>query len=133
MADTQPILKIRDLDISFKTDGGNVKAVRGVDLDLHKGETIAIVGENGAGKSTLVRLLTGIYRPGSGRVLAGGLDTARYSPVSVFPETSGVFQKYQRYKMTLKENVAISDSMSEADPGRARAALEESWLLAEDT
>ena len=44
------ILKIRNLNISFKTSGGTVKAVRGVNLDLYKGETIAIVGESGSGK-----------------------------------------------------------------------------------
>ena len=38
------ILKVRDLHISFKTDSGKVNAIRGVDLDLYKGETIAIVG-----------------------------------------------------------------------------------------
>lgn len=113
-------------NISFCYPGRETLSIKNVSLQIAGGETIAIVGENGAGKSTLVRLLTGIYRPGSGRVLAGGLDTARYLPVSVFQETSGVFQKYQRYRMTLKENIAISDSMSEADPGRARAALEES-------
>ena len=52
------ILKIRDLNISFKTTGGKVHAVRGVNLDLYKGETIAIVGESGSGKSTLAKLIT---------------------------------------------------------------------------
>ena len=50
MADRERILKIRDLNISFKTDNGNVKAIRGVNLDLYKGETIAIVGESGIWK-----------------------------------------------------------------------------------
>ena len=72
-----------------------------------------------------MRLLTGIYRPTEGRVLVGGLDTARYAPSSVFQKTSGVFQKYQRYKMTLQENVAISDTAAEADPDKVHAVLAE--------
>jgi ATP-binding cassette subfamily B protein len=95
--------------ISFSYPGRETPAVKEVSLHIKDGETIAIVGENGAGKSTLVRLLTGIYRPSEGIVKVGGLNTAEVSPVSIFQGISGVFQKYQRYKMTLEENVAISD------------------------
>jgi len=54
------VLSIRDLSISFKTGGGIVNAIRGVDLDLHKGETLAIVGESGSGKSVTVKAIMGI-------------------------------------------------------------------------
>ena len=94
-------------------------------MEIAEGETIAIVGENGAGKSTLVRLLTGIYRPSEGKVFIGGLDTAVASPASVYKGVSGVFQKYQRYKMTLKENVAISDVSAEAGAEKIHSVLSE--------
>lgn len=112
-------------NISFSYPGRDTPSIKNVSLNIADGETIAIVGENGAGKSTLVRLLTGIYRPTQGRVLIGGLDTDRYSPSSLFKGTSGVFQKYQRYKMTLKENVAISDNTIKADSGKIRSVLDE--------
>ena len=51
MAEREKILEVRDLNISFKTDSGTVNAIRGVNLDLYRGETIAIVGESGSGKS----------------------------------------------------------------------------------
>lgn len=54
------ILKIRDLNISFKTDNGKVNAIRGVNMDLYKGETIAIVGESGSGKSVTTKAIMGI-------------------------------------------------------------------------
>ena len=54
------ILKIRDLNISFSTTAGTVNAIRGVDLDLGKGETVAIVGESGSGKSVTMRAAMGI-------------------------------------------------------------------------
>lgn len=60
MAEREKILEVRDLSISFKTDGGTVKAIRGVNLDLYKGETIAIVGESGSGKSVTTKAIMGI-------------------------------------------------------------------------
>ncbi len=58
--DRRRILKIRDLDISFKTDNGVLNAVRGVNLDLYRGETLAIVGESGSGKSVTTKAVMGI-------------------------------------------------------------------------
>ena len=60
MADRERILKIRDLNISFKVEGKKVNAIRGVNLDLYKGETIAIVGESGSGKSVTTKAIMGI-------------------------------------------------------------------------
>ena len=54
------VLSIRDLNISFRTNHGVVNAIRGVRLDLFKGETIAIVGESGSGKSVTCKTIMGI-------------------------------------------------------------------------
>ncbi len=54
------VLSIRDLDISFDTANGSMNAIRGVRLDLYKGETIAIVGESGSGKSVTAKAIMGI-------------------------------------------------------------------------
>ena len=50
---------IRDLDVSFATDGGDVHAVRGVTLDVRRGEVLAIVGESGSGKTVTARTILG--------------------------------------------------------------------------
>ena len=62
------VLSIRDLDICFHTANGVVNAIRGVRLDLFKGETIAIVGESGSGKSTTGRSIIRLYEPTDGEV-----------------------------------------------------------------
>ena len=54
------ILQVQDLDISFKTNAGVVHAIRGVNLDLQRGETVAIVGESGSGKSVTVKAAVGL-------------------------------------------------------------------------
>ncbi|MDP4110266.1 MAG: ABC transporter ATP-binding protein [Bacillota bacterium] len=56
----EKVLEVRDLSVSFKTVNGTVNAIRGVDLDLYKGETLAIVGESGSGKSVTVKAVMGI-------------------------------------------------------------------------
>ena len=119
-------------NISFTYPGRDTPAIQNVSLTLHDGETIAIVGENGAGKSTLVRLLTGIYQPSEGSVSVGGLDTIKTAPESVYKGISGVFQKYQRYKMTLNENVSISDFPTDSNPDRINKALQEAGAELDD-
>ena len=73
MADRERILKIRDLHISFKTDNGKVNAIRGVNLDLYKGETIAIVGESGSGKSVTTKAIMGILA-NNGTIDSGSIE-----------------------------------------------------------
>lgn len=95
--------------ITFKYPGINALAIDNVSLDISDGETIAIVGENGSGKSTLVKLLTGIYKPDRGDVVIDGLNTKNYDAESIRKGISGVFQSFQKYKLSLKDNVSISD------------------------
>jgi len=119
-------------NISFTYPGREEPAVKNVSLSLKKGETIAIVGENGAGKSTLVRLLTGIYRPTSGKITVGTLETTEIAPASMYQNISGVFQKYQRYKMTLSENVAISNTAAAVETLNIETALQEAGAELEE-
>ena len=56
----EQVLSVRDLDITFKTTAGPVHAIRGVNIDLYKGETVALVGESGSGKSVTMKAAMGI-------------------------------------------------------------------------
>ncbi len=66
------VISARDLQLSFYTDKGRVKALRGVSFDLHKGEVLCIVGESGSGKSVTAKMIMGIL-PGNGRIDGGSI------------------------------------------------------------
>lgn len=78
------ILEINELAVSFKTHAGEVQAIRGIDLALYKGETLAIVGESGSGKSVTARAVMGLLSQKqamikSGSILFGGMDLLHVS------------------------------------------------------
>ena len=81
----EPILEVRDLTKHFpvtqgivlKRHVGAIKAVDGISFDLHRGETLGIVGESGCGKSTLAKVLMALERPTSGSVKINGQEIAR--------------------------------------------------------
>ena len=64
----EPVLRLRGISKNF----GAVSALADVDLDVHAGEVVALVGDNGAGKSTLVKILAGVHQPSSGTIAFAG-------------------------------------------------------------
>jgi len=81
----EPLLSVRDAQVSFSTARGPLRAVDGVSFDLHEGRTLGIVGESGSGKSVLVRSLIGLVSASSGAGVAGqvlfeGRDLRGLSP-----------------------------------------------------
>jgi peptide/nickel transport system ATP-binding protein len=82
-----PLLEIKNLQVGFKTGDGLVQAVRGVDLTVMPGETLAIVGESGSGKSTTAHAIINLL-PGSGQITGGevlfeGRDLAKLKPAEM--------------------------------------------------
>lgn len=69
---TEPILEVRDLRVSFKRGSERVQALRGVTLDVARGETVALVGESGSGKSTVARAIMRLCPIESGEVVFAG-------------------------------------------------------------
>ena len=71
--DAQPLLKITDLEVTFTSSTGVVPAVRGANLTIYPGQTVAIVGESGSGKSTTAAAVIGLL-PGTGKVAGGKIE-----------------------------------------------------------
>ncbi|ELJ9061949.1 ABC transporter ATP-binding protein [Staphylococcus pseudintermedius] len=70
---SERVLEINDLHVSFDIEAGEVQAVRGVDLYLDKGETLAIVGESGSGKSVTTKAITKLFQGQTGRIKNGSI------------------------------------------------------------
>ena len=95
MAEREKILEIRGLDISFSTTAGTVHAIRSVDLDLYKGETVAIVGESGSGKSVTMKAAMGILA--SNATVNSGTIRFSYRHADGTPETVDILTKEKKW------------------------------------
>ena len=114
----EKILEIRDLDITFKTTAGMVHAIRGVDLDLYKGETVAIVGESGSGKSVTMKAAMGILA--SNAKVASGSIKFIYHHADGSPETVDILTKdkkwIRRHINGKRIAMVFQDPMTSLDP-----------------
>src|SRR3982750_4815046 len=98
-----------------------VKALRGVTLELHRGEVVGLIGPNGAGKSTLVNVLSGFDRPDAGTVALGERDVTRWSPHRRGRHgLARTFQHSHAFRaLTVRENVEVAALGVGAGPRRA--------------
>lgn len=116
-------------NVFFSYPGSDKNILYDINLEINKGETLAIVGENGSGKSTLVKLIMGMYLPTKGKVLFQDKDSRDFAINNIFNNVSAVFQDFQKYQFTLKNNIEISDCNDKKDnKNRLEFALEGSGL-----
>lgn len=99
------ILEIKDLVVSY----GGIEAVKGITMDVPKGEIVTLIGANGAGKSTTLKTIAGIVKPQSAQILFNGQNITGLSPdnivkagITLVPEGRRVFPN-----LTVKENLRI--------------------------
>lgn len=141
------ILSIRDLDISFSTSSGQLNAIRGIRLDLFKGETIAIVGESGSGKSVTVKAImgilsnNGIINSGSIRYRCPGAngETQEYDIVKMLPqevrrEISGkrIAMVFQDPMTSLNPTMTVGNQIMEGMRHHYGTPKAEAWEKAEE-
>ncbi|MYS95958.1 ABC transporter ATP-binding protein [Streptomyces avermitilis] len=111
-------------NVTYTYPGTAVPALAGVDLELKRGEVVALVGENGSGKTTLAHLLTGLYLPDHGTVEWDQVDLATADPQSVWKSVAMVPQDYTRWPLTCRENITLGMPSDEGDAAVLRAAEE---------
>ncbi len=101
-------------DVSFRYDEGQ-HVLRGIDLDIRPGETVAVVGPSGGGKSTLCHLLPRFYEPESGGIEIDGRDIRGYTLASLRSQIGIVQQDTYLFAGTIRDNIAYGDVDAEDD------------------
>lgn len=96
-------------NLTFSYPGLERPVLERLSFEVRPGETVALVGRNGSGKTTLVKLIAGLYRPGSGRIVVNGVDVSESPDESVHRNLSIVFQHVNRFSATAHENIAMGD------------------------
>jgi branched-chain amino acid transport system ATP-binding protein len=113
-----PLLAVRDLEVAY----GTIPALHGIDLEVEKGEIVALIGANGAGKTTTLRTISGLLKPRRGQVSFNGKNITGTKPhvitalgVSHVPEGRGIFAN-----LTVNDNLELGaylrkDKVTEAE------------------
>lgn len=100
-------------NVGFKYGGSDKWALKDINCFMKAGDKIAVVGENGAGKTTFIKLICRLYDPTEGMILLNGVDIKEYDYVQYVKFISTVFQDFQLFSMSLKENVSLSRKSDE--------------------
>jgi len=101
-----PIIEFENVTKTFSTPAGPVAAIDGIDLSIEKGEIFGIIGYSGAGKSTLVRLVNGLERISSGRVVVDGVDISTIPESALRPVRSRIGMIFQQFNLFRSRTVA---------------------------
>ena len=118
--------ELRLKDVTFRYPGAEKDTLTHIDLTIHPGEKLAIVGLNGAGKTTLVKLLCGFLDPTQGAVLLNGEDIRQYNRRDYYGLFSAVFQDFSVLEASVEQNVA--QRVDHIDEARVWQCLEEAGL-----
>jgi ATP-binding cassette, subfamily B, bacterial len=110
--------------VGFRYPGADSWTMRGLNLFIPGGESLALVGENGAGKTTFIKLLTGLYRPNEGRILLDGRDLREWDEEALRRRMGVIFQDFNQYYFLLRENIAVGSVEHLGDEARIANAVD---------
>ncbi|WP_437894641.1 ABC transporter ATP-binding protein [Sorangium sp. So ce124] len=116
---------VRFEGVGYRYPGQSRWALRGIDLHIPSGQSLALVGHNGAGKTTFIKLLARLYEPTEGRILLDGKDLRAWEPDALRRRIGVVFQDFNQYQLTLRENVGLGSVEHLADEPRVARAVAE--------
>jgi len=113
-------------NVSFRYPGAKKDTIHQMNLVIHPGEKLAIVGLNGAGKTTLVKLICGFYDPTEGEVLLNGRNIKMYNRYDYYQMFSAVFQEFSVLETNVLENITQTDE--QIDEQKVTECLEKAGL-----
>lgn len=130
----EPIISFENVSFSYDEEENSPGVLKNINLQIHKGEFVAVLGHNGSGKSTLAKLTNSILTPNSGRVLIKGMDTSDESLKYDIRQTVGmVFQNpdNQIIATIVEEDVAFGPENLGVPPKEIRKRVDDSLKAVE--
>ncbi len=118
--------EIRLNHVTFQYPCAKKPTIQDMNLVIHPGEKLAVVGLNGAGKTTLVKLICGFYGPTEGEVLLNGVDIREYNRRDYYKHISAIFQDFSVVAASVEENVA--QSVEHIDREKMKECVEKAGL-----
>lgn len=115
-------------NVSFKYSSDTHYNLKNINLSVKPNETVALVGQNGSGKSTLLKLLCRLYDSQKGGIYIDEIDIKEYDIASYKKNITTVFQDYSKYKMSIKDNIIISNYENCLDIDRFKQAVKNSGV-----
>lgn len=98
--------EIKVVDLHYRYPDATEDTLKGINLTIHPGEKLAVIGLNGAGKTTLVRVICGLLDPTEGKVLLNGVDIREYNRLDYYKLFTALFQDSSVLPNTIAENIA---------------------------
>jgi ATP-binding cassette subfamily B protein len=114
--------RIRADAVTFSYPGRNQLALQAANIEINRGEVVALVGENGSGKTTLAKVMAGLYEPGSGAVRWDGIDVRTFRPDLFRERIAMIFQDFVKYALSAEENIAVARPDDDIDHAAVREA-----------
>ncbi len=114
---------IRFQAVGFRYPGRDTWALRDINLFIPMGKSLALVGHNGAGKSTFIKLLCGLYELTEGCILLDGIDLRDWSTEGLQRRIGVIFQDFNQYHFSLKENIGLGSVDHLDDEPRVNRAV----------
>lgn len=121
---TKKAPKIEFENVTFSYPKQDTPVFENLSLTIESGEHVALVGENGAGKTTMIKLLLRFYTPDSGRILINGVDLQELTLDSWYDQIATLFQNFNQYPLSVKENVEIGRPNTKANPSLLERAAQ---------
>ena len=122
------MIRLAAIKKSYASAAGEVTALKGIDLEIERGEIYGIIGLSGAGKSTLIRCINMLERPTEGKVIVDGKELTALSEAELREERKGIGMIFQHFNLlssaTVYDNVAFPLRLSGTDEAQIRTKVE---------